>query len=68
MDIDGLGGVIQKVANVLPFYHGVSLAKLPFHESAAGAAEHLIWTIGCAAVVYGVAIVVFRRKMKKDVK
>lgn len=68
MDIDGLGGVIQKVANVLPFYHGVSLAKLPFRESAAGAAEHLIWTIGCAAVVYVLAIVVFRRKMKKDVR
>ena len=68
MDIDGLGGVIQKVANVLPFYHGVSLAKLPFRESAVGAAEHLIWTIGCAAVVYVLAIVVFRRKMKKDVK
>ena len=68
MDIDGLGGVIKKVANVLPFYHGVSLAKLPFRESAEGAVEHLIWTVGCAAVVYGLAIVVFRAKMKKDVK
>jgi len=50
-DIDGLGGWIQKVASVLPFYHGVSLAKLPFRESAEGSAEHLLWTVGCAAVV-----------------
>lgn len=68
MDIDGLGGVIQKVANVLPFYHGVSLAKLPFHEKQDGIAEHLIWTVVCSLVVYGLAIVVFRQKMKKDVK
>lgn len=68
MDIDGLGGVIKKVAEVLPFYHGVTLAKLPFRESADGAVEHLVWTVGCALVVYVLSVVVFRGKMKKDVK
>jgi len=68
MDIDGLGGVIKKVAGVLPFYHGVTLAKLPFRESADGALEHLIWTVGCALIVYVLSVVVFRNKMKKDVK
>ena len=68
MDIDGMGGVIQKVANVLPFYHGVSLAKLPFAETTDRLAEHLIWTVGCGALVYVLAVVIFRLKMKKDVK
>ncbi|MBQ9766269.1 MAG: ABC transporter permease [Lachnospiraceae bacterium] len=68
MDIDGLGGVIKKVADVLPFYHGVTLAKLPFRESSDGVIEHLIWTVGCALIVYVLSVVVFRSKMKKDVK
>ncbi len=68
MDIDGLGGVIQKVANGLPFYHGVSLAKLPFREKPEGILVHLIWTVSCAAVVYVLAALIFRNKMKKDVK
>lgn len=68
MDIDGLGGIIKKVANVLPFYHGVSLAKLPFRENMEQLWEHLIWTVACGLVVYVLAVIVFQMKMKKDVK
>ncbi len=68
MDVDGLGGVIKDVANVLPFYHGVSLAKMPFSENTERLAEHLVWTVGCAAVVYVLAAVAFQSKMKKDVR
>lgn len=68
MDIDGLGGVIQKVANVLPFYHGVSLAKLPFAENTDRMLEHLIWTVSFGLVVYVLAVIVFQLKMKQDVK
>ncbi len=68
MDVDGLGGVIKDVANVLPFYHGVSLAKMPFQGNADGFAEHLIWTVGCATVIYLLAVLAFRGKMKKDLK
>ena len=68
MDIDGLGGVIQKVANVLPFYHGVSLAKLPFAENTDRMLEHLIWTVSFGLVVYVLSVIVFQLKMKQDVK
>ncbi|MBQ8846800.1 MAG: ABC transporter permease [Lachnospiraceae bacterium] len=68
MDIDGLGGAIKTVARALPFYHGVSLARLPFGETAEGAVEHLLWTIVCGAAVYGLAVTVFRSKMKKDIR
>ena len=68
MDIDGLGGAIKTVARILPFYHGVSLARLPFRETVGGAAEHLLWTVTCGVLVYGLAVAVFRSKMKKDIR
>ena len=68
MDIDGLGGVIKKVASALPFYHGVSLAKLPFAENTDHLFENLISTVLFGLIVYVLAVVVFQMKMKKDVK
>lgn len=68
MDIDGLGGAIKTVARALPFYHGVSLARLPFRKTTEGAMEHLLWTVACGALVYGLSVAVFRSKMKKDIR
>lgn len=68
MDIDGLGGAIKNVARLLPFYHGVSLARLPFRKTADGIVEHLLWTVVCGVLVYGLAVTVFRSKMKKDIR
>ena len=68
MDIDSLGGAIKTVARMLPFYHGVSLARFPFRESAEGVTEHLLWTMVCGVMVYGLAVMVFRSKMKKDIR
>ncbi|MBE5931470.1 MAG: ABC transporter permease [Lachnospiraceae bacterium] len=68
MDIDSLGGAIKTVARALPFYHGVSLARLPFRETAEGAVEYLLWTVICGVAVYGLAVAVFRSKMKKDIR
>jgi ABC-type polysaccharide/polyol phosphate export permease len=68
MDIDGMGGAIKNVARMLPFYHGVSLARLPFRENAESAVEHLLWTVACGVLVYGLAVMVFQSKMKKDIR
>jgi len=68
MDIDGMGGAIKTVARALPFYHGVSLARIPFRETTEGAMEHILWTMVCGVLVYGFAVAVFRSKMKKDVR
>ncbi len=67
MDIDGLGGTIEKVAKVLPFYHGVNLAKAPFNNSD-DVVKDLIWTLECAVIIYVLAVLVFHKKMQKDVK
>ena len=68
MDVDTLGGVIKDVAEVLPFYHAVKLARMPFAGEMSGVAVHLIWTLGCGIVFYILAAAVFAAKMKKDLK
>ncbi len=68
MDIDGLGGTIKKVANVLPFYHGVQLSKAPFNSSIEQIGTHLLVTVLCAFVIYVIAVCVFQNKMKKDIR
>jgi len=68
MDVESIGGVLAKVAKALPFYHGVTLARLSFRETEEGVAEHLVWTLVCGVLVYGLAVWVFRSKMKKDIR
>ncbi len=68
MDIDGLGGAIKNVSGVLPFYHGVKLARLPFSENLKALPEDLIWTLVSAAAVYLLSVWIFTSKMKKDIK
>lgn len=68
MDIDGIGGTLKKIAEAMPFYHGVSLARQPFGDSFEGMPVHLLWTLGFGIVIYVLAVIVFTSKMKKDVK
>ena len=68
MDVGGIGGIIQKVAEALPFYHGVTLARLPFGSGLTGISGHLMWTLVSGILVYVLAVLVFTSKMKKDVR
>lgn len=68
MDLDGIGGTIKKVAEVLPFYHGVKLGRLPFQKLLEEMPTHLIWTLVFGLAFYLLAVVVFTSKMKKDLK
>ena len=68
MDMDGIGGTLKKVAEALPFYHGVTLARLPFGDGSAAMSGHLLWTVCFGVLFYILAVVVFTAKMKKDVK
>ena len=68
MDINGIGGILKKAAEIMPFYHGVTLARLPFGNDLKQISGHLIQTVGFGIVFYVLAIVVFTSKMKKDVK
>jgi ABC-2 type transport system permease protein len=64
--LDLIGGAFKQVAEVLPFYHGVEAAKDAIGGDFSGIIPHLAVVLGYALVFYGLAILVFRRKMRGD--
>ena len=67
MDIRGIGGVLKKIAEALPFYHGVTLARAPF-QGGGEWGTHLLWTVLSGLAVYALAVLIFTARMKKDRK
>lgn len=64
-DLDLVGGVFQKIAEILPFSHGVKLAQAVFAGDFSGILPHILWVSGYAAVSIVFAVVLFLRQMKK---
>lgn len=64
-DLDLVGGVFQKIAEVLPFAHGVRLEQAVFAGDFSGILPHLLWVCGYAAVSIFLAVLLFLRQMKK---
>lgn len=68
MDVEGLGGALKTVAEILPFYHGVKAARMPFAPSTGGIFGHLLYTLVFSLLFYCLAVLLFTAKMKKDVR
>ena len=62
-DLELIGGAFQKIANVLPFVHGVELARAALAGNAAEVWTHLPWVLGYGIVLTGMAILCFLRQM-----
>lgn len=67
MDIDGIGGMLAKVSKVLPFYHGVTAARMVMSGNYSNLFKHFIIILGYAVVIYILAVVFFRKKMQSDI-
>lgn len=67
-DVEGTGGVLADICNVLPFYHAVKAARLASALSFDGYLPHLLITLAYAAVITIAAIIVFKGKMKADLQ
>jgi len=65
-DLSLVGGTFQKIAYLLPFAHAVDAGRAAVAGEYAAIMPHLWWVIGYAAVMFAVAVVVFRRKMHRD--
>ena len=65
-DLDLVGGVFRKVANVLPFVHAVELERAVLAGNFAGVFPHLWWVLGYAAVLLAAAVLLFLRQMKRQ--
>lgn len=62
-DLNLVGGVFKKIADVLPFSHAVELGRAVLNGG--DAANHLLWVAGYALVLLVFAVVFFVRQMKE---
>ena len=63
-DLDLVGGVFQKIAKYLPFWHGVELERAVLRGDLADAASHILPVLLYAIGTLLAAIFLFLRKMK----
>ena len=62
-DLDLVGGVFKKIANVLPFVHAVELERAVLSGNYANIVPHIYWVLGYAAAAIILAVLFFLRQM-----
>lgn len=67
MDVDGIGGTLAKVCKALPFYHGVTAARMAISGNYSELLKPLLVIVTYAVVIYLLAVLIFKRKMQSDV-
>lgn len=65
-DLDLVGGVFRRIANVLPFVHAVELERAVLGGNMAGIFPHIYWVAGYAAVAASAAVLLFLRQMRRQ--
>jgi ABC-2 type transport system permease protein len=63
-DLDLVGGVFRKIADLLPFAHGVELEQAVAAGDMAAALPHLPWILGYGLAAIALAVFVFFKKMR----
>ena len=63
-DLDLVGGVFQKIADLLPFVHGVELEQAVAAGDMAAALPHLPWILGYGLAAIALAVFIFFKKMR----
>lgn len=65
-DLELVGGVFQKIANLLPFVHAVEMERAVLAGDIGGIFPHLWWVLGYALASFAAAVWLFLRQMKKQ--
>ncbi|HOP11818.1 MAG TPA: ABC transporter permease [Oscillospiraceae bacterium] len=65
-DLKLVGGAFESIAYALPFAHAVDAGRAALSGDYAAIMPDLWWVIGYAAVMLGISIFAFSRKMKND--
>lgn len=65
-DLELVGGVFQKVADLLPFVHAVELGRAVLAGDPAAMLPHLWWVLGYAGALLAAAVLLFLRQMKRQ--
>jgi len=62
--VELVGGVFEKIAYALPFYHAVEMGRAGMSGQYADLFPHVWWVLGYAVVISVAAVYVFQKKMK----
>ena len=65
-DLELVGGVFEKAANALPFFHAAELEKALFSGDFGSAAAHLLPVLIYSILATAAAVLCFLRQMKKQ--
>lgn len=65
-DLDLVGGVFGKIANLLPYVHAVELERAMINGNFEEIAIHIYFVVGYAIIITICAILLFLRQMKKQ--
>ncbi len=64
-DVQLVGGVFERIADLLPFIHAVELQKAVIEGNFSSVPLHLLWVASYTAVIAVLALWLFKRQMKK---
>lgn len=65
-DLDLVGDVLKKIADILPFVHAVEMGRAVIDGRYAHILPHLWWVLGYTVVLTAAAIALFLRQMKRQ--
>lgn len=65
-DLELVGGVFKKIADLLPFVHAVEMERAVLSGNYSEMFPHIYWVLGYAAAVFGLAVFAFLRQMKRQ--
>lgn len=65
-DLDLVGGLFKKIAELFPFVYAVNAGRAAISGEYNQILSHLWWVIGYAVIIMFIAIIVFTRKMSSD--
>ncbi|MGW7874491.1 ABC transporter permease [Staphylococcus saprophyticus] len=62
--LNTIGGTFQTICNLLPFVHAVDLVQSVLSDNYSEVFQHLWWVLGYTAVIFILAVIFFKKKMK----
>lgn len=68
MDIDAIGGTFKTICHALPFYQGVSAARMAMQGNYADIGRPLVIIFVYSIIIYMISALLFQRKMQSDIK
>lgn len=68
MDLENMSGGLKKICEILPFYPAVKTTRYAISGETGSIGKSFVWVFIYAAVLYIIAVLTFRGKMKSDKK